>query len=85
MSMTIDGVRVGDGVDVPMLYGISPFEGISIGRDPRSPVWWERHLVHGASRWPGPQGPVTITPGPSAPDMGADIVETLRQIGAGYE
>jgi len=47
------------------MFGMSPFEGITVGRDPRSPVWWERHLTHGSFPWSGGQGPVTYTPGRS--------------------
>jgi len=94
LSLTVDGVQYSSGigpggasdvVDVPMLFGISPFQGISVGRDPKSPVWWERHVRQGASRWPAPQGPVTFLPGARPPDMGEGVVETLRQLGAGYE
>ena len=85
LSMTINGVLVDSTVAVPMLFGISPFQGISIGRDPRSPVWWERHVRHGASRWPAPQGPVTYLPGGPPPDMGEGVVDMLRQLGATYE
>lgn len=86
LSMTVDGMSVeGAEVIVPMLFGISPFQGISVGRDPKSPVWWDRHVVHGASRWPAPQGPVTYVPGGPPPDMGEGVVDMLRQVGAGYE
>ena len=85
LGMTVDGGAVGGAVEVPMLFGISPFQGISVGRDPRSPVWWERHVAHGASRWPAPQGPVTYVPGGRAPDLGDGVVDMLRQLGAGYE
>ena len=40
-----------------MIYGMSPFEGISVGRDPRSPVWWERHVTHGAFPFTGRRAP----------------------------
>ena len=68
-----------------MLYGMSPFEGISIGRDPRSPVWWERHLSHGSFHYSGTMGPVTFTPGDGPPDQPADLVDILRKMGARYE
>ena len=68
-----------------MIYGMSPFEGISVGRDPRSPVWWERHVTHGSFPYTGAQGPVTYAPGPVAPGMPEDVIPLLRQMGAKFE
>ena len=68
-----------------MIYGMSPFEGISVGRDPRSPVWWERHLTHGSFPWTGGQGPVTYVPGDGAPGMPDDVIGLLRKMGATFE
>ncbi len=68
-----------------MIFGMSPFEGISVGRDPRSPVWWERQRTHGAFAFSGRLGPVTYTPGDPAPDMPDDVVSVLRSIGAKFE
>ena len=85
LSLTIDGVTVDDHPEVPMLYAMSPFEGISVGRDPRSPVWWERYETHGSFRWNGDQGPVRWTPGAKSPDQPEDVVGLLRMIGAKFE
>ncbi len=85
LTLSIDGVPVDDRPEVAMIYGMSPFEGISVGRDPRSPVWWERHVTHGAFPWTGTQGPVTYTPGPVAPGMPEDVIDMLKKMGAKFE
>ncbi len=85
LTLSIDGVPVDDRPEVAMIYGMSPFEGISVGRDPRSPVWWERHVTHGAFPFIGEQGPVTYTPGPVAPGMPEDVIPLLKQMGAKFE
>ena len=85
LTLRVDGDVVGDRPEVAMIYGMSPFEGISVGRDPRSPVWWDRHLSHGSFPWTGAQGPVTYTPGDAAPGMPDDVIGLLRQMGAKFE
>ena len=85
MSLLVDGSPVDEGHEVAMLNGMSPFEGISVGRDPRSPVWWERYETHGAFRWTGTMGPVTYTPGELAPEQPEDVVGLLRKLGARFE
>lgn len=82
--LLVDGVEAG-ATDVPMMFGMSPFEGISVGRDPRSPVWWERHLTHGSFPYRGRQGAVTYTPGAGAPGMPDDVIGLLRRMGAKFE
>jgi arylsulfatase len=85
LSLIIDGLAVDEHPEVPLLYAMSPFEGISVGRDPRSPVWWERHETHGSFQWQGTQGPVRWVPGPRVPDQPEDLVGLLRSIGAKFE
>ena len=85
MSLTVDGTTLAETHEVPMLYGMSPFEGITVGRDPRSPVWWDRHLTHGSFPFTGSQGPVTFTPGESPPGTPPDLVDILRKMGAKFE
>lgn len=85
LSLAIDGVVVDEHPEVPMLYAMSPFEGISVGRDPRSPVWWERYETHGSFHYNSVQGPVRWIPGPKAPDQPEDVVGLLRMIGAKFE
>ena len=71
--------------EVAMIYGMAPFEGITVGRDPRSPVWWEQHEAHGSFPYTGRQGPVTYVPGAVAPGMPEDVIPLLRQMGAKFE
>ena len=85
LTLTVDGVAVEQHPEVPMLYAMSPFEGISVGRDPRSPVWWERYETDGSFHWTGGQGPVTWIPGATSPDQPPELVELLRSMGAKFE
>lgn len=47
------GRRLVDLEGVPMLLGMAPFTGISVGYDYGSPVDWERYERHGAGRFVG--------------------------------
>jgi arylsulfatase A-like enzyme len=85
MSLHVDGIEIDEHPEVPMLYGMSPFEGITVGRDPRSPVWWDRYETDRSFPWSGAQGPVTWTPGAGAPDQPPDLVDILRRMGAKFE
>ena len=85
LSLTVDGEPRGERPEVDMMYGMAPFEGISVGRDPRSPVWWDRHLTDGSFAWTGAQGAVTYTPGDPAPGMPDDVIGLLRKMGASFE
>jgi arylsulfatase len=85
MTLTVDGTTIDDSAEVPMLYGMAPFEGITVGRDPRSPVWWDRFLTHGSFAYTGEQGPVTYTPGDAPPGTPPDLVSILKKMGAKFE
>ena len=50
-----------------MLFGIAPFEGISVGIDPRSPVSWDLYERFGPFPYTGALAAVTYTPGEPAP------------------
>ena len=41
LTLSVDGEVRATQPDVPMLFGIAPFEGIDVGIDRRSPVSWE--------------------------------------------
>jgi arylsulfatase len=85
LSLLVDGEVVDERPEVAMMYGMAPFEGITVGRDPRSPVWWEQHEAHGSFPYTGRQGPVTYVPGAVAPGMPEDVIPLLRQMGAKFE
>ena len=71
--------------DLPMLFPLAPFEGISVGRDPRSPVHWDLHERHGSFHFSGRLLRVAYTPGARAPDHPETFLEITRQIGSAYE
>ncbi|XPP27321.1 MAG: arylsulfatase [Leucobacter sp.] len=53
IRLEVDG-RVDAGLEaVPMLLGMAPFTGISVGYDYGSPVDWELHEKHGSYRFGG--------------------------------
>jgi len=69
-----------------VLYmGIAPFEGISVGIDPRSPVSWDLYERFGPFPYTGTLAAVTYTPGEPAPDAPVHLVGMLRELGARYE
>lgn len=70
---------------LPLLYGMAPFEGITVGRDPRSPVDWQLAQRHGSFRYTGAINSVRYEPGDDAPDSPANLLEMLRTMGAAYE
>jgi hypothetical protein len=71
--------------DLPMLFPLAPFEGISVGRDPRSPVHWDLHQRHGSFQFTGRIVRVTYTPTERAPDHPENFLELTREIGMAYE
>ena len=85
LHLVVDGVDVAEGPEVPMLYGMAPFEGITVGRDPRSPVSWDLYETHRSFPFTGRIGSVTYTPLDGPPDMPDDVVAMLRQMGAKFD
>ena len=53
---------------LPMLWGMTPFQGIDVGIDRRSPVVWELHERRGTFAYSGHLRTVTYEPGDLAPD-----------------
>lgn len=68
-----------------MLGAMAPFEGVDVGIDRRSPVWWSLYEEHGPFPYTGALRAVTYTPGERAPDSGTRFLELLRDIGMAYE
>ncbi len=85
VSLHVDGVEGGRLTDVPLLYGMAPFEGIDVGIDRRSPVSWELYERYGAFAWTGRLEAVTFTPGDDAPDSPGNLLDVIRSMGARFE
>jgi arylsulfatase len=85
LSLVVDGIDVATGPEVPMLYGMAPFEGITVGRDPRSPVSWDLYEAHRSFPWSGSLESVTYTPLAGAPDMPEDVEALLRDLGRRFD
>ena len=87
-TLSVDGRVVAGGADHawPVLFPMAPFEGISVGRDPRSPVSWRVHEVEvGAFAYTGTLHQVTYEPGEPAPDSPMEMVDQLREIALQYD
>ncbi len=85
VALEVAGEPRGEIEGVPLLYGMAPFEGLSVGRDPRSPVVWELFERFGANRYSGALDRVTIEPGEPAPDAPVNLMGLLRDIGLRFE
>jgi arylsulfatase A-like enzyme len=69
----------------PLLYGMAPFEGISVGRDPRSPVSWDLNRQFGSFAYSGDLHSVAYVPGADAPDSPGNLLEMIRTMGLAFE
>jgi len=85
VSLSIDGERHAALAGVPMLFGMAPFEGITVGRDPRSPVSWELAERFGSFAYTGRLRSVRYAPGEPAPDSPTTLVDVIRDMGARFE
>lgn len=85
LVLSVAGTERARADDLPMLFPLAPFEGISIGRDPRSPVHWDLHQRHGSFAFTGIIHQVHYQPGAPAPDHPENFLEITRQIGSAYE
>nr|WP_052227004.1 hypothetical protein [Microbacterium mangrovi] len=68
VRVCVDGVDAGGFERVPMLVGMAPFTGISVGFEGGGPVDWELHAVHGRFAHRGGLRSVRYVPGPVAPE-----------------
>ncbi|MFT3798328.1 sulfatase-like hydrolase/transferase [Microbacterium sp.] len=66
VTVEIDGKVVLDLGTVPMLIGMAPFTGVSVGFDGAGPVDWELHERHGVFRHSGSLQWVRYEPGAKA-------------------
>jgi arylsulfatase len=85
VRLAVDGETRATQTGLPMLFGIAPFEGISVGIDPRSPVSWDLYRRFGPFPYSGSLAAVTYAPGEPAPDAPVHLVGMLRELGARYE
>jgi arylsulfatase len=85
VDVVVDGEVRASHAGLPMLFGIAPFEGISVGIDPRSPVSWDLYERAGPFPYSGCLAAVTYTPGEHAPDAPVHLVGMLRELGQRYE
>lgn len=85
VTLSIDGEERGRLDEVPMLFGIAPFEGIDVGIDRRSPVSWSIYERFGPFPWSGTLHRVHIEPGELAPDSPVNMLDLLREMGAKFE
>lgn len=81
VAADIDGTRSALVERVPMLIGMAPFTGISVGYDGGGPVDWELHERRGWFRYRGGLRDVRYTPGPKA-DHDREIVVAVDEISA---
>jgi hypothetical protein len=68
-----------------MLFPMSPFEGIDIGLDRRSPVSWEIYAADGPFPFTGTVHHVHYEPGEPAPDSAWRWRDLLKEMGAKFE
>ena len=68
VRLRVDDAAVSSELEVPMQWGQTPFQGIDIGADRRSPVSWDLHRSRGSFPYSGTLLDVTYEPGPLAPD-----------------
>jgi arylsulfatase len=85
LALRVDGEERAKEPDVPLLFGIAPFEGIDVGIDRRSPVSWEIYERFGPFPYTGALRSVTYTPGEPAPDAPVHLMDMLREMGMKFE
>jgi arylsulfatase len=84
-SCAVDDSPVGDPVDVAMLWPMAPFQGISVGRSPGSPVDWQRARTDGTFACTGTIHWVRYEPGALAPEAPSNFTDLLKEMGSKYE
>jgi arylsulfatase len=83
--LSVDGRARAELAELPLLFPMAPFEGISVGTDRKSPVSWRLHEAYGCFPYTGALGTVTYTPGEPAPDSPAGMIDLLTELGARFE
>jgi arylsulfatase len=85
VTLVVDGGERASDTGFRMLFPMSPFEGIDVGLDRRSPVSWEIYENDGCFPFTGLLRSVRYEPGEPAPDSAWRWIETLREMGARFE
>jgi arylsulfatase len=84
-SIAVDGAPPTGSVEVAMLFGIAPFEGIDVGIDRRSPVSWEIFERFGPFPYTGTLRSARYVPGEPGPDSPDRLIDIIRSMGAKFE
>lgn len=79
IELLADDQLVGSLDDVPMLLGMCPFTGISVGLDRGGPVDWELSQRHGSFRYTGPLEHVQYIPGQRSAESPAILQRLEKQ------
>lgn len=87
-TLSVDGTPVagGDGHEWKILFPMAPFEGITVGKDPRSPVSWQVYQAEPpAFPYTGALHHVTYDPEDVPADSPMLFIDQIRQIALQYD
>ena len=85
VMLSVDGTDRGTLGDLPQLFPMAPFEGITVGTDRRSPVSWSMHERHGVFPFTGTLHAVRYVPGELVEDAPVKFLPFMRQMAAKFE
>jgi arylsulfatase A-like enzyme len=85
VALLVDGEERAAEAGYRMLFPISPFEGIDVGLDRRSPVSWAIYEREGTFPFTGALHHVRYEPGDPAPDSAWRLKDMLKEMGARFE
>jgi arylsulfatase len=85
VTLVVDGEERASDTGYRMLFPMSPFEGIDVGIDRRSPVSWEIYTADGPFAFTGTILQVRYEPGDWAPDSAWRWKDMLKEMGARFE
>ncbi|MBS1907325.1 MAG: arylsulfatase [Actinobacteria bacterium] len=80
VDLEVDGVEGPRIPSVPMLLGMAPFTGISVGYDYGGPVDWDLHERHRSFRFDGPALSVRYVPGARSAHDRTELREIDREV-----
>lgn len=85
VELLVDGRQVAAIDGLPMHSAMTPFQGIDVGVDSKSPVYWDLRERHGTFKYEGTLEYVLYCPGDLAPDARQQHIEMLRERAARYD